>query len=62
MTQLPVSLSTLVDGGLDLFRALSGPIAAGIRAYVQRRIDEARSILLEELGRGDILPPQAARK
>lgn len=35
-------------------------MAAGIKAYVQRRIDEARGILFEELSRGDILPSQAA--
>jgi hypothetical protein len=61
MTQLPAVLGALVSDGLGLLGALGGSTAGEvIKAYLQRRTDEAAEVLFEELGRGDILPAQAA--
>jgi hypothetical protein len=63
MSKLPAVLGALIADGLGLLGALGGSTAGEIiKAYLQRRTDEATDILLDELGRGDILPPQAAAK
>lgn len=67
MKQLPEVIGGLISDGLELLDVLGGSTAGAmasgaLKSYRQRRTDNARKLLFEELARGDILPPQAAAK
>jgi hypothetical protein len=67
MTNIPDVVGALVSDGLQLFEVLGGStvgavVSVGVKEYLQRKTNEGRELLFEELSRGDILPPQAAAR
>ncbi len=64
---MPDVVGGLIADGLGLLDFLGGSTvgatASGtLKAYLQRRVETSRELLLEELSRGDILPPEAAAR
>lgn len=65
--QLPEVFGALISDGLGLLDLLGGStagvaVSAALKGYMKRRTGAAHEVLLDELARGDILPPQAAGK
>lgn len=65
MKQVPELVGAMISDGLQLLDFLGGSTSGAaasvaLKAFLQRKTSAGREILFDEVGRGNILPPQAA--